>query len=302
MLFVMLVVVSLVFIIVRLIPGDPAGVMLGSTATPADVAALRTRMGLDAPLLRQYLDFLRAAATLDLGQSIFLNRSVIQAILERAPLTLQLTTLAIGLATLIGVPVGIVAAVRRGTWLDQAVTTACLAAASLPSFWIGMTLIQYIAVQAKLLPVSGYGQPDAGPIEHLRHLVLPAVAIGVPTSAVIARFTRTSMLDALGEDYVRTARAKGLAAYAVVVKHAFGNARTQVLTVVGLAVASVIGGAIVTETVFALPGVGNLIVSAVIRRDYPLIQGALLVISGVYVLINLGVDLLYAVLDPRVRY
>jgi peptide/nickel transport system permease protein len=276
--------------------------MLGSDATAADIAALRARLGLDAPLPMQYLDFLRSVAVLRLGDSIFLGRSVTQALLERAPLTIQLTLMAAGLATLLGVPIGVLSAARRGTMADQVVTAFSMTAASLPSFWIGLTLIEYLAVRWHVLPVAGYGPPGAGLLERLRYLVLPAIAVGVPNSALIIRFTRTSMLDVLHEDYVRTARAKGLHPVTVIIKHAFRNARTQVLTVIGLTVAGLIGGAIVTETVFALPGVGNLVVSAVLRRDYPVIQGALLVISGVYVLINLGIDLLYAVLDPRVRY
>ena len=302
MIAVMFIVATIVFLIAHVIPGDPAAVMLGSDATAADVAALRARLGLDAPLPLQYLDFLHSAVTLRLGQSIFLNTSVTQAMLERAPLTIQLTVMAGGLATLIGVPVGVFSAVRRGSALDQAVTAFSMTAASLPSFWIGLTLIEYLAVRWHALPVAGYGPPGAGFLQHLRFLVLPAIAVGVPNSALIIRFTRTSMLDVLHEDYVRTARAKGLGPGAVIIKHAFRNARTAVLTVIGLTVAALIGGAIVTETVFGLPGIGNLVVSAVLRRDYPVIQGALLVISGIYVLINLGVDLLYAVLDPRVRY
>jgi peptide/nickel transport system permease protein len=225
-----------------------------------------------------------------------------QALGERAWLTTQLTVMAGGLAILVGVPIGVLSAVKRGSVLDQVVTALSMTAASLPSFWVGLTLIEYLAVEWRVLPVAGYGPPEAGLLDHLRYLVLPAIAVGVPNSALIIRFTRTSMLDVLHEDYVRTARAKGLAPGTVIIKHAFRNARTAVLTVIGLTVAGLVGGAIVTETVFALPGVGNLVVSAVLRRDYPVIQGALLVISGLYVLINLGVDLLYAVLDPRVRY
>ncbi len=236
------------------------------------------------------------------ASSIFLGRSVTQALAERAPLTIQLTVLAAGLATLIGVPIGILSSVKRGSLLDQGVTAISMAAASLPSFWIGLTLIEYLAVRWHLLPVAGYGPPNAGVLERLSYLIMPAIALGIPSSALIIRFTRTSMLDVLQEDYVRTARAKGLGPGTVIFKHAFRNARTAVLTVIGLTVAGLLGGAIVTETVFGLPGVGNLVVSAVLRRDYPVIQGALLVISGVYVLINLGIDLLYAVLDPRVRY
>jgi peptide/nickel transport system permease protein len=302
MIVVMFLVATIVFVIAHVIPGDPAAVMLGPAATAADVEALRERLGLDAPLPVQYVQFMDSVVHLRLGESIFLSRSVTQALAERAPLTIQLTVLAAGLATLIGVPIGVLSAVKRGGALDQGLTAAAMAGASLPSFWIGLTLIAYLSVRLHLLPVAGYGPPDASPLERLTYLIMPAIALGIPSSALIMRFTRTSMLDVLQEDYVRTARAKGLRPSTVIFKHAFRNARTSVLTVIGLTVAGLLGGAIVTETVFALPGVGNLVVSAVLRRDYPVIQGALLVISGVYVLINLGIDILYAVLDPRVRY
>jgi len=302
MVVVMFVVATIVFLISHVIPGDPAAVMLGPTATAADIAALRSRLGLDAPLPVQYVQFLHSVIQLRLGESIFLGRSVTTALAERAPLTLQLTVLAAGLATLIGVPIGILSAVKRGGATDQILTALAMAGASLPSFWIGLTLIEYLAVRLHILPVAGYGPPGAGALERLTYLIMPAIALGIPSSALIMRFTRTSMLDVLQEDYVRTARAKGLRPGQVIFKHAFRNARTSVLTVVGLTVAGLLGGAIVTETVFALPGVGNLVVSAVLRRDYPVIQGALLVISGVYVLVNLSIDVLYAVLDPRVRF
>lgn len=299
---VMVLVALIVFVIVRIVPGDPAAVMLGASATPADVAALQARLGLDQPLPVQFLIYCEQIATLDLGQSIFLNRPVWQALAERSELTGLLTAMSAGLAVLIGVPVGVISAVRRGHASDAVATSGSMLFASLPSFWVGLTLIEYFAVRHAWFPVAGWGDPGDGIVAHLYHLVLPAIALGLPNSALIIRFTRTSMLDVLGEDYVRTARAKGLRSSAVVLRHAFRNALIPVLTVIGLTIAALIGGAIVTETVFGLPGVGNLIVSAVLRRDYPVIQGALLVISGLYVLINLAVDLLYAAVDPRVRY
>ena len=299
---VMLMVAAIVFVIARVVPGDPAAVMLGSNATPADVAALRTQLGLDRPLPVQFVLYIRDILSFNLGNSIFLNRPVVDAMLDRAELTTWLTCMSVAIAVTIGVPVGVLAAVRRGTLLDQVVTAVSMLAASLPSFWVGLTLIEYFAVRVGWFPVAGYGNPGAGLGERLHHLVLPAIALGLPNSALIIRFTRTSMLDVLHEDYVRTARAKGLGPGAVIIKHAFRNALIPVLTVIGLTIAALIGGAIVTETVFGLPGVGNLIVSAVLRRDYPVIQGALLIISGLYVLINMAVDLLYALVDPRVRY
>ncbi|MCG5239311.1 ABC transporter permease [Azospirillum doebereinerae] len=302
MMVVMLIVAAVVFVIARVVPGDPAAVMLGSSATPEDIAALRGRLGLDQPLLGQFLIYLQQIARFDLGESIFLNRPVAQALAERSELTAMLTLMSVGIAVIIGVPVGILSAAMRGRWVDQAAIGVAMLAASVPSFWIGLTLIKYLAVDLPWFPVAGYGPPDAGLLERLRHLVLPAIALGIPNSALILRFTRTSMLDVLGDDYVRTARAKGLSPLVVVLKHALRNAMIPILTVIGLTAAVMIAGAIVTETVFGLPGVGNLIVSAVLRRDYPVIQGALLVVSAIYVLINLSVDLLYAVVDPRVRY
>ncbi|WP_029007506.1 ABC transporter permease [Azospirillum halopraeferens] len=302
MLAVMLIVAAVVFVIARVVPGDPAAVMLGAAATPEDIAALRARLGLDEPLAVQFVLYLKQIVTLDLGHSIFLDRPVAQALWERAELTTFLTLMAVGIAVLIGVPVGIVSAVARGRAVDQVAVGLAMLAASIPSFWIGLTLMKYLAVDLPWFPVSGYGPPDATLGERLHHLVLPAVALGIPNSALILRFTRTSMLEVLGDDYVRTARAKGLPQRVVVLKHALRNAMIPILTVIGLTTAVMIAGAIVTETVFSLPGVGNLVVSAVLRRDYPVIQGALLVVSGLYVLINLAVDLLYAAVDPRIRY
>ncbi len=299
---VMFLVATVVFVIARVVPGDPAAVMMGAAATADDIAGLRVRLGLDRPLPLQYLMFLRDVLSGNLGDSIFLNRPVAQALAERAELTFFLTLMSVSIAVAIGVPIGIVSAVKRGTATDQGVIGLAMLAASLPSFWVGLTLIQYLAVELRWFPVAGYGPPDASLAERLRHLVLPAIALGLPNSALILRFTRTAMLDVLHEDYVRTARAKGLGQWVVVLKHALRNAMIPILTVVGLTAAILIAGAIVTETVFGLPGVGNLIVSAVLRRDYPVIQGALLIVSGIYVLINLAVDLAYAVADPRVRY
>ena len=299
---VMVFVVTLTFVIVRIVPGDPAAVMLGNDATPSQVADLRRQLGLDQPVLVQFAVYVADLARGDLGHSIFLNRSVLTAIGERAELTLSLTGLSILLAVLIGIPLGVIAAVLRGRPADQGVMALAMIGASIPSFWIGLTLIKYLAVDLRWFPVSGYGPPEATFMERLRYLVLPAMALALPNSALILRFTRVSMVEILHNDYVRTARAKGLSAWSVTMRHAFRNALTPIITVVGLTIATLIGGAIVTETVFGLPGVGNLITSAVMRRDYPVIQGALLVISGIYVLLNMTIDVVYALVDPRVRY
>jgi peptide/nickel transport system permease protein len=294
-------VVTVVFVIVRVTPGDPAAVMLGSDATPQDIADLRARMGLDAPLLVQYGQFVLGVFQGDLGQSIFLNQPVTQALTSRAEPTFFLTLFSILIAVLIALPVGVFSAVKRGTFFDQTVVVLTMVAASVPSFWLGLLLIQIFAVQYGWFPASGYGGPDTSFLERLHHLILPALALGVVNSALITRFTRAAMLDVLGDDYVRTARAKGASERRVILKHAFKNALVPIITVIGLSIAMLVAGAVVTETVFGLPGIGNLVVSAVLRRDYPVIQGTLLVVAAIYVLINFVVDMLYILVDPRVR-
>lgn len=302
MIIVMFLVVTIVFVIVRVTPGDPAAVMLGPEATQADIADLRAQLGLDQPLVIQYIYYVGQLMRGDLGQSIFLNQPVLSALSERAEPTFFLTLFSIIIACVIALPIGIYAAYRRGSFIDQAATTLAMFAASIPSFWLGLILMQVFAVRYGLFPVSGYGGPDASFTDRMWHLSLPAFALGLVSSALILRFTRASMLDVLGDDYVRTARAKGLIERKVILKHALKNALIPILTVIGLTVAVLISGAVVTETVFSLPGIGNLVVSAVLRRDYPVIQGALLVIAALYVLINFAIDMLYLLVDPRVRY
>jgi peptide/nickel transport system permease protein len=302
MVIVMLLVATLVFFITRLAPGDPAAVMLGDQATAADIAKLRTSYGLDKPLPLQFVYWLGELVHGNLGQSIFLQRPVTQALLERAEPTFFLTLFSIIIATLIGGPCGIIAAVWRGRTIDQIFSGFAMVGASIPSFWFGLILMQIFAVGLGWFPVAGYGNPGVPLSVRLHHLVLPSIVLGVVNSALILRFTRASMLDVLSDDHIRTARAKGLSEASVILRHALRNALIPVITVLGLTFALLIGGAIVTETVFGLPGVGNLVVSAVLRRDYPVIQGALLVIAGLYVLINLAIDLLYLAVDPRVKY
>jgi peptide/nickel transport system permease protein len=302
MLVVMALVLTIVFIIVRLTPGDPAAIMLGPDATAADVAELRHRLGLDAPVPQQFLTYIIGVLHGDLGQSIFLNQPVGQALLQRAEPTFFLTVFSLVIAVVIALPVGVLSAYYRDTAFDQAMTTIAMFAASIPSFWLGLVLMQIFAVQLGWFDTSGYGGPGASFAERMQHLVLPAVALGLISSALITRFTRASMLDVLNDDYVRTARSKGMSEWRVVVRHALKNALIPILTVIGLTAALLISGAIVTETVFGLPGVGSLIVSAVLRRDYPVIQGALLVVAGLYVLVNFIIDMAYLAIDPRVRY
>ena len=291
----------LVFILTRAAPGDPVAVLLGDQATAEDIARVQKVYGLDRSLPEQFVLWLRELARGNLGDSIFLQRPVTQALWERAEPTTLLSLMAVAIAALIGVPCGIVSAVFRGRLVDQVFTGFAMLGASVPSFWFGLVLMQIFAVSLGWFPVSGYGEPGASLAARLHCLVLPAAVLGVLNSALILRFTRASMLDVLGEDYVRTARAKGLPESRVVLKHALRNALVPIVTVIGLTVALMIGGAVVTETVFGLPGVGNLVVSAVTRRDYPVIQGALLVVAAIYVVINVLIDLLYTAVDPRVK-
>lgn len=302
MLVVMALVAVIVFVLTRAASGDPIAVLLGDQATAEDIARVQKEYGLDKPLPVQFGYWLKELSQGNLGQSIFLQRPVTQALWERAEPTTLLALLSVLIAASIGVPCGIVSAVFRGKFIDQLLTGFAMLGASIPSFWFGLVLMQIFAVSMGWFPVSGYGDPGATLIERIHYLVLPSVVLGVLNSALIIRFTRASMLDVLGEDYVRTARAKGLSENVVVLKHALRNALVPIVTVLGLTVAMMISGAVVTETVFGLPGVGNLVVSAVLRRDYPVIQGALLVIAMIYVVINFLIDLLYMVVDPRVKY
>lgn len=291
----------MVFALTRLASGDPIALLLGDQATAEDIAQARVQYGLDKPLLTQFGYWIKEVAQGNLGQSIFLQRPVTQALAERAEPTFFLATFAVTIAALIGIPCGLIAAVWRGRLFDQIFSAIAMLGASVPSFWMGLILIQVFAVGLGWFPASGYGNPGVPFIERLHHLVLPATVLGVLNSALIIRFTRASVLDILNEDYVRTARSKGLSERVVILKHVLRNALVPIVTVLGLTLALMIGGAVVTETVFNLPGVGNLVVRAVLRRDYPVIQGTLLVIAGIYVLINLVIDLIYMIVDPRIR-
>ena len=302
MLVVMALVVTVVFVIVRVTPGDPAAVMLGPDATAEDIEQLRQKLGLDGTILEQFGRYVAGVLRADFGQSIFLGQPVTEALMARAEPTFFLTVFSLLIAMVIALPVGILSAYWRGSFFDQAATALSMFAASVPSFWLGLLFIQFFAVHLGWFATSGYGGPGTTLFERLHYLVLPAFALGLVSSALITRFTRASMLDVLNDDYVRTARSKGMSEWRVVLKHALKNALIPILTVIGLTAALLISGAVVTETVFGLPGVGNLVVSAVLRRDYPVIQGALLVIAGLYVLVNFGIDMLYLLIDPRVRY
>lgn len=290
-----------VFVIARVMPGDPATILVGDNASPEAAARMRASLGLDEPVPVQFAIWLWHLLRGDLGQSIFLGEPVLTLLAQRAEPTTALTLMALTVAIAIALPAGILAAILRDTAADRAILTFSMLGASIPSFWLGLLFISWFAVGQGWFPVSGYGPPGADFLERMRFLLLPAIVLGIVNAALITRFTRNAMLDVLHEDFILTCRAKGLPGWSVVMKHAFRNAFIPILTVLGLALALLMGGAIVTETVFALPGIGNLVVSAVLRRDYPVIQGALLVIAFVYVSVNLAIDLLYAVIDPRVR-
>ncbi len=299
---VMLFVATGVFLLLRLTPGDPAGVILGPDATEERRLELRKELGLDEPLPIQYVRWLSKVVRGDLDRSIFLDKPVTSALLERAQPTLLLTGLALLVAILIGLPTGIYAARRRGSWLDIGSMGVAMVGIAMPTFWLGLNLIFLFAVLLRWLPVAGYQPLSAGPWETLRYLILPAVTLGIAQGALLARMTRSMMLEVLNQDYVRTARAKGLAEGAVIARHALRNAFLPLMTVIGLSFAALMSGAVVTEQIFNIPGVGRLLIQAIGRRDFPLVQGAILVIVALYVLINLLVDLLYAAIDPRIRH
>jgi peptide/nickel transport system permease protein len=300
---IVLVVVGVVaFLLIHLAPGDPASVMLGPNATMDQVERLRKQLALDQPLPVQFVAWSTRVVQGDLGISHFAQKPVLQVLAQRAEPTLILTSLSILVAVLIGVPAGILAAIRRGTAVDQTVLTMALLGASVPSFWLGLSLILYLAVGLGWFPSSGIVPLQSAGLGTLRYYVLPALALGFPNSALITRITRSSMLDVLQQDYVRTAASKGLPKGQVILRHAFRNALVPVVTVVGLTIASLMGGAVVTETVFSIPGVGRLVVQSVLRRDYPVIQAAILLVATIYVVVNLIVDLIYAWVDPRIRY
>jgi peptide/nickel transport system permease protein len=290
-----------VFLLLFLTPGDPAAVILGPDAKAEQVAELRARLGLDQPLYVQLGNWYLRLLQGDLGRSIFENRPVTEAIMSRAEPTLLLTTLATLVAVTLGLTMGLVAALRHGRWQDNGAMLVAIGGVSMPTFWLGLNLIFIFGVVLGWLPVAGYEPLSSGLWESLRYLILPSVTLGLFQAALLARLTRSMMLETLGDDYVRTARAKGLAEHTVVIRHAFRNALIPLLTVIGLIFAALMGGAVITEQVFNIPGVGRMLIQAVARRDYPVVQGVVMIVAALYVLINLVVDLLYGYLDPRLR-
>jgi peptide/nickel transport system permease protein len=299
---VMAVVAFVVFSLLYLTPGDPAAVIAGDIATSEDIQRIHQRLGLDDPFVVQFGRWVGALAHGDLGTSIFTNLPVTQLIGQRVEPTLSLTLCTLVVAIAVAVPLGVVAAAKAGTWFDRSVMAFSVLGFSVPVFVLAYILIFTFAVRLDWLPVQGYRSFHDGFWPWLRHLILPSIALGTVYVALIARMTRAAMLDVLAQDYVRTAQAKGLAPDQVLLRHALKNAAVPIMTIVGIGVALLISGAIVTETVFALPGIGRLTVDAILRRDYPIIQGVTLLFSAIYVLVNLAVDLSYAFFDPRIRY
>jgi peptide/nickel transport system permease protein len=314
----------LVFMFLHLIPGDPATVLLGERGTPEQVEFVRARLGLDRPLPLQYLAFLASLLRWDLGNSIISGIPIIDEITTRWPATLELSVAAMLVALLLGIPAGILAAVRKNSWLDNLTMSCSLIGVSLPVYWLGLMLIYLFAVYLKWLPPSGRISVDLGfgfqPItgvyvldallrlnwavfrDTIAHTILPALTLGTIPLAIVARITRSAMLEVLSQDYIRTARAKGLPEYAVILKHALKNAFLPIVTTIGLQFGTLLGGAILTETIFSWPGIGSWIYQGILTRDYPIVQGGVIFVAVTFVLINLLVDISYAFFDPRIKY
>jgi ABC-type dipeptide/oligopeptide/nickel transport system permease component len=287
-------VATLVFSLIHLVPGDPVQAMLGESASAQDIAQLRTKLGLDRPLYVQYVSFMRNAVVGDLGTSLRTNQPVATIIRERMPATFELAAAAMIVALVIAIPLGVLAAVRAGTTTDHVATTLALVGISMPNFWLGPLLAIVFSIWLGWFPVSGRGTPA--------NLVLPAITLGAPLAAILARMTRASVLEELRELYVLAARARGVSRGRAVIRHAFRNSLIPIVTVLGLQLGSVLTGAVITETIFAWPGVGRLLVQSISARDYPAVQGCVLLIAVTYVSTNLIVDMAYGFLDPRIRY
>lgn len=299
---VLAVVAVIVFLLLHLSPGDPAVIIAGDTASASDIEQIRQKLGLDRPLLEQFFGWLWRMAHGDMGVSVFTGLPVTTMIGQRLEPTFWLTLSTISFAVVLAVPMGIVAAWKAGSWIDRSIMALAVLAFSLPVFLIGYFFIFGFSIKWALLPVQGFKSISDGIGPFVSHLILPTLSGGLVYMALIARMTRATMLEVLGEDYIRTARAKGVGNTRLLLRHALKNAAVPIVTTIGLGVALLLGGVIVTESVFAIPGIGRLTVDSVLRRDYPVIQGIVLLTSTVYVLINLVIDLLYTVFDPRIRY
>jgi len=292
----------LVFSFMHMMPGDPAAVMLGDSATPDQVQALRETMGFDQPIYTQFTRWFTGILQGDFGNSIFFHKPVLRIILDRAETSLFIATLSMALIVVVGIPIGMVSAVRYNSIADQTFSGGAMLAASMPTFWLGLNLMLLFSVMLGWLPSSGFPSVlESGNLGNLKYMVLPCVTLAAPNSALIIRLTRASMLDVLKEGYVTTARAKGLSEFVVTLKHVFRNSLITIISVVGFTFVGLASGTVVTETVFSLPGIGRLVVESVLRRDYPVIQGVILIIAVAYMVVNLLIDCCYTFLDPRIR-
>ncbi|CAN5804196.1 ABC transporter permease [soil metagenome] len=298
---VVLIMTFIVFSLTLLIPGDATVTILGEQSSMQDRAKLRTELGLDKAVPVQYASWLSGVATGDLGRSIATREPVMQMLKTRLPITLQLTLQAVLLAVLVGVPLGILAAARRNTWVDVAASTTAMTAMAIPYFWVGILLIMLFSISFSWLPPSGFVSFSTSPAENFRTMLMPTLTVGLSMAGLVMRQTRTSMVQVLSQDYIRTARAKGVSPFGVIVFHALRNALIPVVTVVGLQAGVLVGGAVVTETVFGLPGLGRMIVDAIFQRDFPVVQGGILVVVMLVLIVNLLTDLAYGALDKRIK-
>jgi peptide/nickel transport system permease protein len=298
-----LLIVSLItFAMIHLIPGDPAAAIAGLSATPEQIANIRHDLGLDQPLATQFVRWYANLLHGDLGRSLLLGQPVLEATLFRLPVTIGLSLYALVITLVIGLVTGVLAALRQNTWIDQAAMMFAMIGISLPNFYLGLLMIILFAVDLGWLPSGGYVSLWDNPLGWLAGMTMPAISLALLLAGLLARITRSTMLEVLRQDYIRTARAKGLPRRLVVVKHALSNALIPIVTVIGIIVSLLISGSVVTETLFSIPGVGQLLTQAVLNRDYPTVQGGLLIVTALLVLVNIGVDVIYAFLDPRVRY
>lgn len=299
---VLLIVGIIVFILIHLTPGDPAVVILGQDANPEQIEQLREQLGLNDPLYVQFVSWFGGVLRLDFGDSIFLRMPVTEALLARAQPTLLLTLYALTIQVVIGITFGVLAAVKQNSPVDRVLMVISISGAAIPTFFLGIMLILFFAVRLGWAPSGGFTSITEDPVEHFKGMILPAISLGFSSAGLLARLVRSSMLDVMREDYIRTAMAKGLPERVTVVRHALRNALIPAITIIGFSLGALLGGAVVTETVFTIPGMGRLIVQSVQRRDYPIIQGAVMLIAAFYVFANLLVDILYVYIDPRIRY
>jgi peptide/nickel transport system permease protein len=297
----LLIVAVIVFFITRMLPGDPAAVMLGPQASAEDIAEYSEKLGLNEPLYQQFFDYLVNLVSFDFGNSLTYNRPILDLIMERFPNTIILAVSALFIAIIVGVPAGIIAARKQNTIIDYSVTTLSLIGVSMPIFWLGVMLVLYFSVNLQWFPATGMGSFENGFWDFLSHLILPSLALATIPTAQFARITRSSMLETISQDYIKTARSKGLTEFKVINKHAFKNALIPLLTVIGLQFSGLLGGAVLTETIFSWPGMGLLIVDAIEKRDFIVVQSTVLFVAVIYVVINLIIDILYKVVNPKVN-